>query len=388
MLDSLMSYLGSTLTPGQANNQLWALIYVFIIFAGVSVAVMAMNWIERKALAHFQVRLGPMRVGPHGLLQPIADAVKLLIKEDIIPAEADKFVFWIAPLIGLLASFTVYTVVPFGPSQAVSDMNIGILFMLGVSSLAVLGVVMAGWASNSHYPLIGALRSSAQMVSYEVAMGLAVVSAILMTSLHGRGLYGVSKLTDGTGTLSMIGIVQAQQEQHVWFLFKFFPLGLIAFVRIDGRIPHRIQRLALVALHAGGIRGHDCRLVDRGDALARGMDASVRELAQWVNLGLRLCVVPWTDIPGSGSYCICWCCTHAEAQLLPGADDWTRRIWCRVGADRNFIAQHRHRSEVQSSRYSQSHRRRPEQRLLVCVQSRRVHVSVHLVSRHMAALPL
>ena len=229
MIEYLRSYLGSTLTPGQANNQLWALIYVFIIFGGVSVAVMAMNWIERKALAHFQVRLGPMRVGPHGLLQPIADAVKLLIKEDIIPAEADKFVFWIAPLIGLLASFTVYTVVPFGPSQAVSDMNIGILFMLGVSSLAVLGVVMAGWASNSHYPLIGALRSSAQMVSYEVAMGLAVVSAILMTSLHGTGLYGVSKLSDGTGTLSMIGIVQAQQEQHVWFLFKFFPLGLIAF---------------------------------------------------------------------------------------------------------------------------------------------------------------
>jgi len=232
MLESLKSFLEPSVarTPGEANNQLWALIYVLIIFAGVSVAVMAMNWLERKALAHFQVRLGPMRVGPHGLLQPIADAVKLLIKEDIIPSEADKFVFWIAPLIGLLAAFTVYTVVPFGPSQAVSDMNIGILFMLGVSSLAVLGVVMAGWASNSHYPLIGALRSSAQMVSYEVAMGLAVVSAILMTSLHGMGLYGVSKLSDGTGTLSMIGIVQAQQEQHVWFLFKFFPLGLIAFV--------------------------------------------------------------------------------------------------------------------------------------------------------------
>jgi NADH-quinone oxidoreductase subunit H len=229
MLDSLRSYLGSTLTPGQANNQLWALIYVLIIFTGVAVAVLAMNWIERKALAHFQVRMGPMRVGPHGLLQPIADAIKLLLKEDIIPSEADKFVFWIAPVIGVLASFTVYTVVPFGPSQAVSDMNIGILFMLGVSSLSVLGVVMAGWASNSHFPLMGALRASAQMVSYEVAMGLAVVSAILMTSLHGAGLYGVSKLSDGTGTLSMIGIVQAQQEQHVWFLFKFFPLGFIAF---------------------------------------------------------------------------------------------------------------------------------------------------------------
>jgi NADH-quinone oxidoreductase subunit H len=158
-------------------------------------------------------------VGPHGLLQPIADAIKLALKEDIIPAEADQFIFWVAPLIGLLAAFTVYTVIPFGPSEAVSDMNIGILFMLGVSSIGVLGIVVAGWASNSHYPLIGALRSSAQMVSYEVAMGLAVVSAVLMTSMNEKG----------TGTLSMIGIVQAQQQQGIWFIFKFFPLGFIAF---------------------------------------------------------------------------------------------------------------------------------------------------------------
>src|SRR5271155_5778604 len=219
MLNSFMSYLGSQVSPGVAGNQLWALIYVFIIFTGVSVAVMAMNWLQRKALAPFQIRPRPMRVGPHGLLQPIADAIKLMLKEDIIPAEADQFVFWIAPMIGLLAAFAVYTVIPFGPSQAVSDMNIGILFMLGVSSLGVLGIVVAGWASNSHYPLIGALRSSAQMVSYEVAMGLVVVSAILMTSLN----------ASGTGTLSMIGIVQAQQAQGEWFIFKFFPLGLIAF---------------------------------------------------------------------------------------------------------------------------------------------------------------
>src|SRR5437867_1954048 len=229
MLDYITSYLKSDTTPGQAGNFLWAFIYILLIFLGLSVAVIAMNWLERKILAHMQVRLGPMRVGPHGLLQPIADAIKLLIKEDIMPAEADKVVFWTAPVMVVITAFTVFIVVPFGPAHAVTDMNIGILFMLGVSSLAVLGVVMAGWASNSHYPLIGALRSSAQMVSYEVAMGLAVVSAILMTSLHGIGSYGVSKLSDGTGTLSMISIVQAQQEQHVWFLFKFFPLGLIAF---------------------------------------------------------------------------------------------------------------------------------------------------------------
>jgi len=194
-------------------------VYIMLVFAGLSVAVIAMNWLERKILAHMQVRLGPMRVGPHGLLQPIADAIKLLLKEDIMPAEADGFVFWMAPLIVVLAAFTVFVVVPFGPTHAITDMNIGILFMLGVSSLSVLGIVMAGWASNSHYPLIGALRSSAQMVSYEVAMGLAVVSAILMTSLN----------AEGTGTLSMIGIVQAQQAQGEWFIFKFFPLGLIAF---------------------------------------------------------------------------------------------------------------------------------------------------------------
>ncbi len=215
----IQSYLDSDRTPGAAGNIFWATVYILLVFAGLSVAVIAMNWLERKILAHMQVRLGPMRVGPHGLLQPIADAIKLLLKEDIIPAEADAIVFWVAPFIVVLAAFTVFVVVPFGPTHAITDMNIGILFMLGVSSLSVLGIVTAGWASNSHYPLMGALRSSAQMVSYEVAMGLAVVSAIMMSSMN----------VDGTGTLSMIGIVEAQKAQGEWFVFKFFPLGIIAF---------------------------------------------------------------------------------------------------------------------------------------------------------------
>jgi NADH-quinone oxidoreductase subunit H len=206
-------------TPGAAGNIFWSVVYVLLVFVGLSIAVIAMNWLERKILAHMQVRLGPMRVGPHGLLQPIADALKLLLKEDIIPEGADKLVFWIAPFIVVLAAFTVFVVVPFGPTHAITDMNIGILFMLGVSSLSVLGIVTAGWASNSHYPLIGALRSSAQMVSYEVAMGFAVLSAILMSSLNEQK----------TGTLSMIGLVQQQRDQHIWFIFQFFPLGLIAF---------------------------------------------------------------------------------------------------------------------------------------------------------------
>src|SRR5947209_2384052 len=215
----IQSYLESNQTPGAAGNFFWATVYILLVFVGLSIAVIAMNWLERKILAHMQVRLGPMRVGPHGLLQPIADAIKLLLKEDIIPENADKLVFWVAPFIVVLAAFTVFVVVPFGPTHAITDMNIGILFMLGVSSLSVLGIVTAGWASNSHYPLIGALRSSAQMVSYEVAMGLAVVSVILMTSLNEAS----------TGTLSMVWILQAQQAQQQWFVFKFFPLGLIGF---------------------------------------------------------------------------------------------------------------------------------------------------------------
>jgi NADH-quinone oxidoreductase subunit H len=216
----VMSYLGSTVTPGEAGNQVWALIYVFIVFAGVSAAVMAMNSIERRALARFSVRLGPTDVGRHGLPPPAADAIKQMLNEDRIPAEADPIVYWVAPMIGLLGSFAAYTVVPFGPSQAVSDMNIGIVFMLGVLSLGALGNGIAAWASNSHEPLLDALQSSAQMVSYKVAMGLAAVSAILMTSMNEKG----------TGYLSMIEIVREQQRQGVWFICKFFPLGLLAFV--------------------------------------------------------------------------------------------------------------------------------------------------------------
>jgi NADH-quinone oxidoreductase subunit H len=221
MLNYLTGYLSSDQTPGVAGNYLWALIYILIIFAGVSGFVVLMNWGERKLLAHFQIRLGPMRVGPHGLLQPIADAVKLLTKEDVIPDGADKTIFWLAPVWVVLTGFTTLIVVPFGPTHAVTDMNIGILYMLGISSLGVLGIIMAGWSSNSHYPLLGSLRSSAQMVSYEVAMGLAIVSAIMMTSFTAGW--------NGAGTLSMVGIVEAQKLQGTWFIFKFFPLGFIAF---------------------------------------------------------------------------------------------------------------------------------------------------------------
>src|ERR671935_983424 len=138
-MQEFLNYLDSNVTPGQAGAHLWVVIYILVIFLAISLAVVAMNWLERKILAHMQVRLGPMRVGPHGLLQPIADALKLLIKEDIMPAEADRVVFWLAPVSVVITAFTVFIVIPFGRTHAVTDMNIGILFMLGVSSLGVLG---------------------------------------------------------------------------------------------------------------------------------------------------------------------------------------------------------------------------------------------------------
>jgi NADH-quinone oxidoreductase subunit H len=157
---------------------------------------------ERKVMADMQVRLGPMRVGPHGLLQPIADAVKLLLKEDIIPTQVDKWVFWLAPVLPVMTALTAFSVLPFSQYLYVADLNIGIVFILALSSIGILGIMLGGWASNSHYPLLGALRSSAQLVSYEVAMGFAIISGLLMA-----------------GSLSMVEIVKSQMNGHVWIIF-------------------------------------------------------------------------------------------------------------------------------------------------------------------------
>src|SRR5437588_6673268 len=157
--------------------------------------------VERKLMADMQARLGPMRVGPHGLLQPIADAVKLLIKEDIIPDNADKLVFWLAPVLSVGAALLSLAGLAIGPAfQIAQDINIGILFVVGVSALGIFGIVLGGWASNSHYSLMGALRSSAQLVSYETAAGMALVSGLLFA-----------------GTLNITSIVQAQYDQGIWF---------------------------------------------------------------------------------------------------------------------------------------------------------------------------
>ena len=159
--------------------------------------------VERKVMAHFQVRLGPMRVGPHGLLQPIADALKLLIKEDVIPENADVWIFWLAPVMSVTTAMLAMGAVAFGPAfQVAKDINVGLLFVVGISALGIFGIVLGGWASNSHYSLLGALRSSAQLVSYETAAGMALVSGLLFA-----------------GTLQIRDIVRAQADQHVWFAF-------------------------------------------------------------------------------------------------------------------------------------------------------------------------
>jgi NADH-quinone oxidoreductase subunit H len=180
--------------------------------------------VERKLMADMQARLGPMRVGPHGLLQPIADALKLLIKEDIIPDDADKVIFWLAPVVSMTTALVSMGAIAFGPwFQVAKDINIGILFILGVSSLGLFGIVLGGWASNSHYSLIGALRSTAQLVSYETAAGLAIIGGLLLA-----------------GTLQIRSIVDAQQHYGVWFIFlapvAFF-IYLVASIAETNRAP-------------------------------------------------------------------------------------------------------------------------------------------------------
>jgi NADH-quinone oxidoreductase subunit H len=195
-------------------------IKIALIMAILPLIVAAVTLAERKVIAFMQVRLGPMRVGPWGLLQPIADPIKLLLKEDIIPAQADKWIFMLAPVICLIPAFIVFAVIPFGPAVNifgksvtfyVTDINIGVLYVLSISSVGVLGIILAGWASNSKYPLLGALRSAAQMVSYEVALGFSIIGVLMLA-----------------GTLSLVSIVEAQNNAHVWYVF-YQPVAFILF---------------------------------------------------------------------------------------------------------------------------------------------------------------
>src|SRR5512143_960075 len=193
------------------DTLIYPIIKIVFVLTGVLVTVMYLVLLERKVQAWVQVRLGPMRVGPHGVLQPLADVLKLFIKEDITPARADKWVYTAAPIIVLVPALIAFAVIPFGSSVslfgrkislAITDINVGLLYITAVASLGVYGIILGGWSSNSKYPLLASLRASAQLVSYEVAVTLTFVSVIL-----------------SAGTLSMVGIVNAQYNTGVWFLF-------------------------------------------------------------------------------------------------------------------------------------------------------------------------
>ena len=192
---------------------------IAVVFGLMLLSVAYLTWLERKVISDFQVRLGPMRVGPHGLLQPIADGIKLMFKEDIIPQAADRTIYVLAPTLALIPAFISFAVIPFGDrvrlfgqsiDMVISDVNIGLLYLFGVASLGVYGIVLGGWASNNKYALLGGLRSAAQMISYELSMGLSVVGVLMLSE-----------------SLSLVRIVGAQSK--AWFIL-LQPIGFLIFL--------------------------------------------------------------------------------------------------------------------------------------------------------------
>jgi NADH-quinone oxidoreductase subunit H len=198
---------------------------IVVLLSAVLLSVMFMTLMERKVIAWVQVRLGPMRVGPHGALQPIADAVKLLLKEDITPVKADKWVFTLAPIVSMVPALIAFAVIPFDREATIfgyevplyiADINVGLLYIVSITSIGVYGIILAGYASNSKFPLLAGLRASAQLISYEIAVTMMLVS-----------------MAATAGTLSLVGIVEAQAAHGFWYAF--------------------IQPVALVVLFIGGL---------------------------------------------------------------------------------------------------------------------------------------
>jgi NADH-quinone oxidoreductase subunit H len=205
------------------HDLLWTFLKIFILVNVVLIHVAYATYFERKAIGHMQVRLGPMRVGPHGLLQPIADFVKLFFKEDIIPTQADKPIFFMAPVIGVIAAVASLAVIPLWESFSIVNLNIGLLYVLALSSVGAYSIILAGWSSNSKYAFLGGVRSSAQVISYEIAMGLSLVPVMMMA-----------------GSTNLRDIVEAQAyypyilNPLLWISFGVF---LIAAFAETNRVP-------------------------------------------------------------------------------------------------------------------------------------------------------
>jgi len=190
----------------------WALVKILVILHAMLGVVSYVIYAERKIAGHMQARMGPNRVGPAGLLQPVADVLKLFFKEEFVPEGANKVIFHIAPMLAVIPALVTFAVVPFGPTDAfvVTDINVGLLLFLALSSLGVYSITLGGWSSNNKYALLGGLRSSAQMISYELAMGLSTIGVLLLS-----------------GSLSLVDIVKAQE--HMWFV-AFQPVAFGIFM--------------------------------------------------------------------------------------------------------------------------------------------------------------
>ena len=186
---------------------------ILLILGPLLVAVAYLTYAERRVIAAMQLRQGPNVVGPFGLLQPIADAVKLLHKETVIPSRSSPVIYLMAPVVTFTLSLMAWAVIPIGPDFVLADINVGVLYLFAVSSLGVYGVIMAGWASNSRYAFLGALRSAAQMVSYEVSMGFIIISVLLCA-----------------GSLNLKDIVYAQQG--MWYCVPLFPMFVVFFISV------------------------------------------------------------------------------------------------------------------------------------------------------------